>query len=274
MDAPTNNLENKHLADRVIRSIMGPISRLYGALLGLFCDPGPIFPSDYIPWIPELETHWQTMREEMDRVMRNHDIPSFDEVVAGEAGIADYRWKVFTFRIYGTLDITDNCKQCPKTYALIRDLPGVTTAWLSILEPGKHVRAHRGPFRGVLRCLLALKVPGKPGDCRIRIEDQMYHFQEGKCLIFDDTFEHEVWNDSDDYRAVLFLDVKRPLPIPVRWLNDFVLWLIGVLVVPRLADRSRAVASPRQATTAPSPGDPIAPAPSRSEKEEALQSRS
>lgn len=239
--------------DRLIRSIMGPIARLYGWLLGLVCDPGPVFSRTYYPWVTELESHWSEIRREMDQVQQASELPSFDQVVAGEAGIADYRWKIFMFRLYSTTDIEENCARCPRTYQLIRDLPGITTAWFSILEPGKHIRAHRGPFRGVLRCLLPVKVPGPAGSCRIRIADQVHVFEEGKCLIFDDTFEHEVWNDSEGERGVLFLDVKRPMPAPFRWLNDLVLWLIGLIVVPRLADRARAVPAARSDATGSMP---------------------
>ncbi len=59
----------------------------------------------------------------------------------------------------------------------------------------------------MLRCHLALRVPGP---CRLRVEDATVTWEEGKVLVFDDTCEHEAWNDGDDTRVVLFVDFVRP----------------------------------------------------------------
>jgi beta-hydroxylase len=101
------------------------------------------------------------------------------------------------------------------------------TAMFSILAPGKHVPPHRGPYKGVLRYHLALLVPQPRNRCRIRIADQLRHFEEGKSLLFDDTFVHEVWNESSGHRAVLFVDIVRPLPWPLSWMNRLAIWAIS-----------------------------------------------
>ncbi len=93
------------------------------------------------------------------------------------------------------------------------------TAFFSILAPGKHIPAHRGAYNGVLRFHLGLIVPGPAGACRIRVADQICTWREGESLIFDDSFNHEVWNDTDGWRVVLFVDVARPLRRPWHWLN-------------------------------------------------------
>jgi beta-hydroxylase len=93
------------------------------------------------------------------------------------------------------------------------------TAFFSILAPGKHIAPHRGPSAGVLRYHLGLKIPVQAERCRIRVRDEYAHWREGASLVFDDTYEHEVWNDTDEERVVLFLDVVRPLPFPVAQLN-------------------------------------------------------
>jgi ornithine lipid ester-linked acyl 2-hydroxylase len=71
----------------------------------------------------------------------------------------------------------------------------------------------------LIRYHLALKVPEPREACRIRLADQIAYWEEGKSLIFDDTHFHEVWNDTDDYRVVLFLDVERPLRFPLSLIN-------------------------------------------------------
>jgi beta-hydroxylase len=102
----------------------------------------------------------------------------------------------------------------------------MTTAMFSILSPRKHILDHRGPYKGVLRYHLGLIVPEDAESCRIRVGEDYRHWQEGKSMVFDDTFNHEVWNDTEETRVVLFVDVMRPLPFPESLIN----WLIVKLI--------------------------------------------
>ncbi len=96
----------------------------------------------------------------------------------------------------------------------MREIPGMTTAMFSILSPRKHILPHRGPYKGVLRYHLGLIVPQDAEACRIRVGEDIRHWEAGRSMVFDDTFNHEVWNDTDETRVVLFVDVLRPLPEP------------------------------------------------------------
>jgi beta-hydroxylase len=208
-------------------------------LLAVASQRGPFFKTDDLQWVNELEKNWVAIRDEMVAQVEQAQLPSLDQVSRGERSISDQRWKVFLFRFY-MIDMEDNRQRCPATSRLIDRVPGMTSAMFSILEPGKHIPPHRGPFSGVLRYHLGLHIPNPPESTRIRVDNDTRFWQEGKSLLFDDTFEHEVWNDSDDYRAVLFLDVKRPLPIPVRWLNDLLLWLLATFIARHLIDKEVA----------------------------------
>jgi len=84
-----------------------------------------------------------------------------------------------------------------------------------------------GPYKGVLRYHLGLIVPQDAEACRIRVGEDIRHWQEGKSMIFDDTFNHEVWNDTDETRVVLFVDVLRPLPEPDSTINRAIVKAIG-----------------------------------------------
>lgn len=127
------------------------------------------------------------------------------------AGISnDDRWKTFFFRIYG-YEVEANSRRCPRTRELLRCIPGMTTAMFSILAPSKQVPAHVGPFKGVLRYHLGLQVPATDDRCGIRVGDTVRHWEEGKSLVFDDTFVHEAWNHTDQDRVILFVDFLRPL---------------------------------------------------------------
>jgi beta-hydroxylase len=101
------------------------------------------------------------------------------------------------------------------------------TAFFSILSAGKHIPPHRGPYKGVIRAHLGLIVPEPRERCRIQVGDQFAHWEEGKVMVFDDCYPHQVWNDTAGIRVVLFLDIVRPLRFPVNLLNAFILKLIA-----------------------------------------------
>ena len=105
------------------------------------------------------------------------------------------------------------------TARLLAQTPDIRNAMFSILAPRMHIPPHRGPTNGIIRIHLGLIVPGGADACRIRVGDQIFGWEEGKCVVFDDSFEHEVWNDTDHERVVLFFDVDRPMHVAGRWLN-------------------------------------------------------
>ena len=180
----------------------------------------PVYkPSDFA-WVAGVEAQWQTIRAELDQVLKFRDqMPSFHEILKEVSTITtDDSWKTF-FLLSAGMDCSENAARCPQTMRIIGEIPGAVTAFFSILAPGKHIPAHRGAYNGVLRFHLGLLVPGPEGACRIRIADQICTWREGESLIFDDSFNHEVWNDTAGWRVVLFVDVARPLRQPWHWLN-------------------------------------------------------
>jgi beta-hydroxylase len=199
------------------------------ALMRRFSKVGDarFFDKALFPWAAGIEADWKEVRAELDQVLRYvDDIPNFQDISEENRAITDdERWKTFFFRAWG-IRIASNCARCPRTDALLDRIPGVTSAFFSILMPRKHLPAHRGPYAGVLRYHLGLMVPD-PDGCRIRVGSEIGHWREGESLIFDDTYEHEVWNDTDRVRVVLFVDVVRPLPRPLAAMNALVIGLIA-----------------------------------------------
>lgn len=184
----------------------------------------PVYTRDQFPWVGEVEAGWRAVRAELDEVMHFRDqMPSFQDIIKEVGAIQkDDQWKTFFLSGIG-MDCEANARRCPETMKLLRKIPGMKTAFFSILSPRKHIPPHRGPYVGVLRLHLGLLVPEPREKCRIRIADQIHTWEEGRCLVFDDTFNHEVWNDTEGYRVVLFVDFARPLRPPWNRLNEWVL---------------------------------------------------
>lgn len=176
------------------------------------------------PWALEIEKEWHLIREELDDLLeRREELPNFQDISPDVSSITtDNNWKTFFLLGYG-VDCAENQKACPETTRIMKKIPGLKTAMFSILSPGKHIPAHRGPYNGVLRYHLGLKVPEPSEQCRIRIDDQILTWDEGEGMIFDDAFDHEVWNDTEGVRVVLFVDFVRPVKFPVNLINGFVL---------------------------------------------------
>jgi beta-hydroxylase len=187
----------------------------------------PFFGEAQFPWITDIESRWRDVRGELDHVLRYvNEIPNFQDISEENRALTDDdRWKTFFFRAWG-IEIASNCARCPRTAALLDRIPGVTSAFFSILMPRKHLPPHRGPYAGELRYHLGLIVPD-PRGCRIRVDDQVGHWAEGRSLIFDDTFEHEFWNDTDAVRVVLFVDIARPLPPLLASVNALIIRAIA-----------------------------------------------
>ena len=188
----------------------------------------PFFSPSEFAWIPRVEAGWTAIRDELRALLGERArIPSLHEVSAGEAMLTqDDKWKTFWLYAYGR-KIAENCRRCPETTRLIEAIPGMKTAFFSILAPRKHIPEHRGPYTGVLRYHLGLIVPRQKEACRIRVGPDLAHWEEGRSVVFDDAYPHEVWNDTDEERVVLFLDFARPLPLPVSLVNEAMIRLIS-----------------------------------------------
>jgi aspartyl/asparaginyl beta-hydroxylase (cupin superfamily) len=207
--------------------ILAPIERFIGrrSLVG----DGAFLALERFPWVDHVERNWEVIREELEHVLEDREaLPNFQDISKDQIEITDDdRWKTFFLYGYG-FEAKLGVEMCPRTAALMREVPGMTTAMFSILSPRKHILDHRGPYKGVLRYHLGLVVPYEAQQCRIRVGDEIRHWEAGKSMIFDDTFNHEVWNDTDETRVVLFVDVLRPLPFPESAINRLIVKAIGI----------------------------------------------
>jgi beta-hydroxylase len=184
-----------------------------------------------VPWVAELEKHWAVIRAELDvLLLAKEKIPNFQDIEVTQNFLTrDDRWKSYVFYNLGHT-IERSVHECPRTSALIKAVPGVTYAMFSIFDGRKALAPHRGPYNGILRYHLAVKVPTDILACGIRVGRDIRHWEEGKSLLFDDSFKHEAWNNSDETRVVLFLDVLRPLPPLLDRLNRAVIAFLSKTV--------------------------------------------
>jgi aspartate beta-hydroxylase len=185
----------------------------------------------------EFVAAWQALRDEAMVLARSlAEVPRFHEVMESQADISanDARdWRIFIVKAYGKL-IKRNALRCPRLSALLAAHPEVVSASLSFLAPHKYVPPHRGPFRGILRFHLGLSVPlnadGVPAAV-LTIDGVPHRIGDGDSLLWDDTYTHEVDNDSDQMRLALLLDVRRrDLPLDMEVLSRCLIRIVGASV--------------------------------------------
>ncbi len=231
-------MEHKTLWDRTVEltirvgeRILAPIERFIGkrSLVG----DATFFPLERFPWVEHIEDNWEVIRDEAAALLDDRDaLANFQDISKDQIEITDDdRWKTFFIYGYG-FEAKLGVEMCPRTAALMREIPGMKTAMISILSPAQ---AHPRPPRPVQGRAALPPRPDRPRGRRELPHPRRRGLPPlgggARSMIFDDTFNHEVWNDTDETRVVLFVDVMRPLPSPESAINEGIVKAIGVLAV-------------------------------------------
>ena len=165
-------------------------------------DSEPWFQPQAFPLAVELERRFQSIRAEILALEPSRFSPESERIE--RTG----KWDVIFLYERGRRH-DDVCEACPVTTSVIEGDGAMRTAagliYVSRMRAGTHIAAHRGPTNLRLRCHLGITVP--KGDCAIRVQDESRRWSEGRCLVFDDSYEHEAWNHADADRIVLIVDL-------------------------------------------------------------------
>ncbi len=171
------------------------------------------------PWLDDVESATDAIRSELIDVMK--DPQAFSPYVTGHANrptnnqqgmLNNPAWSAYYLWKNGE-PVAGNTERCPKTLNALRNaplsvVPGRSPSVLfSLLRSGAHIPPHNGLVNTRLICHLPLVVPGRS---RFRVGNETREWVEGRAWLFDDTIEHEAWNDSDRTRVILLFDVWRP----------------------------------------------------------------
>jgi aspartyl/asparaginyl beta-hydroxylase (cupin superfamily) len=206
------------VANRILMwlgSLMSPFSKL---------PNDPILANKDFPWSNLLEDNWQYIRSEVQVLLeKQKDLPNIQDIQPAESLLTtDNHWKTFFLQGFGH-KAERNRELCPYTAKVLDQIPGLLTAFFSILHPGKHIPAHKGIFKGIVRTHLGLVIP-ETGECMMRVDKAFIHWKPGKVVFFDDTFNHEVWNNTDSIRIFLLIDTIRPYKFNfIKKINQYII---------------------------------------------------
>ena len=192
------------------------------------------------PALLQLDKNFSVIQSELTALLAERDtMPRYHDIDPNQNYISrstPRRWSVFMLYFLDE-DFSTNQARCPRTSEILARIPDLFQCFVSILEAGKSVPAHGGPYLGYLRYHLGIKVPAN-NPPSIRVKDHTHIWQEGESILFDDSWEHEVFNESNDDRMVLIVDVLRPMPWYASWINR----LFTATFAKRYARRVRQIA--------------------------------
>ncbi len=175
-------------------------------------------PADF-SWVPAIEAAADDIRKELKGLLAA-GLDGFRPYIRTDANrprlddspLADNKdWSAF-FLCENGARFEEAIAQCPVTWQAVQSaplpqIPNSPTVMFSLLRAGARIAPHTGTHNTRLVCHLPLIVPP---DCRFRVGNETREWEEGKILVFDDSIEHEAWNDSDQDRVVLIFDIWRP----------------------------------------------------------------
>lgn len=168
---------------------------------------GPVYAAEDFPVVDYLQEHCAAIRADVVRFMKD---PGAMVPVEEQQLVANGAWDQLILYERGHR-FDENCAALPAVAALLEQLPpedmSAGVVMLSKLDPGTHIAPHCGHTNGRLRIHLGLLVPA---DTVMRVGETTVEWQEGQCLVFDDSYEHEVWHTGDKSRLVLIFDVFHP----------------------------------------------------------------
>jgi hypothetical protein len=101
----------------------------------------------------------------------------------------------------------------PHLVSLLKKTPEIKSCVISVIEPGIRIPIHVGYYKGIMRYMIPTHVPTERDKVFLCVNGKKYHWTEGEGVLWDDTFAHKVYNNSNEIRVVVYMDVVRPLPL-------------------------------------------------------------
>ena len=171
----------------------------------------PYVSIESIPQLKVLKDNWKTIRKEAEAVLAQGEVKVSDK--HDDAAYEPFfrrGWKRFFLTWYRKDSHPSARKLCPKTLELLDNLPCIKAAAFTFLPAGTKLGNHRDPYAGSLRYHLGLITPNS-NECAISVDNQIHSWRDGEDVLFDETYVHHAYNNTDVDRLILFCDIERPM---------------------------------------------------------------
>jgi hypothetical protein len=225
------------------RIYMNPIEALYmlSALITLgtrtpeFLDKDVYFPMNRVFEDPD---NFKEIKEEVENILEKtgggDSLTMTSETFSGQNKYigSDIRCKNGITKAWRLINIKAGDeysavahKYFPNLVRLLRSVPQIGTCSISVLQDGVHIPIHVGYYKGIMRYMIPIVVPKDRENVFLCVNELKYCWTEGVGVLWDDTYPHKVYNNTDEIRVVIYMDVVRPLRCGLNCLNLFIIWL-------------------------------------------------
>jgi aspartyl/asparaginyl beta-hydroxylase (cupin superfamily) len=187
----------------------------------------------------ELESNWQDIRQEGHELyesLPNKDINYLNNYHMNMGEETKCHWTTIPLRLFGR-DSIIHMGKCPLLEKILREHPEIKSCLFSIMDSGKIIKPHVGPYDGLLRYQLALDIPKitmssnssiTKSECYLHVGGEKYEWIEGKGILFDEANLHGAINTTSQKRIVLLIDLERPYSLLLfRIINKGILWVLN-----------------------------------------------
>jgi aspartate beta-hydroxylase/beta-hydroxylase len=168
-------------------------------------------PYALFPEARKLDYQFDQIKAEVTKLIETRDVRRYGDIDPLRAAEVSTDWRLYYAYMLGEANPMAY-RDCPTFVDFAERTPRVVNAIIAILEPGVTLKAHEGPYAGILRYHLPLIVP-ENNPPRLRVDQEVHTWKEGEAILIDDTFEHEVYNESDGRRVMLIIDIRRPMGV-------------------------------------------------------------
>jgi len=226
-----------------VRIYKNPIEALYmmSAILTLgirtpeFLDKDAYFPMNRVFEDP---ANFDALKEEVENILEKtgdgDSLTMTSETFSGQNTYigSDIRrengktkaWRVINIKAGDQYSAVAH-KYFPSLVRLLRSVPQIGTCAISVLQDGVHIPIHVGYYKGIMRYMIPIIVPKDRENVFLCVNELKYYWTEGVGVLWDDTYPHKVYNNTDKIRVVIYMDVVRPLRWGLNTLNRFILLL-------------------------------------------------
>jgi hypothetical protein len=225
------------------RIYMNPIEALYmmSAIITLgirtpeFLDKDSYFPKNRVFEDP---ANFEALKEEVENILEKtgdgDSLTMTSDTFRGQNTYigSDIRrengkmkaWRLINIKAGDEYSVVAN-KYFPSLVRLLRSVPQIGTCAISVLQDGVHIPIHVGYYKGIMRYMIPIIVPKDRENVFLCVNEIKYSWTEGVGVLWDDTYPHKVYNNTDEIRVVIYMDVIRPLSWGLNALNRFILLL-------------------------------------------------
>jgi beta-hydroxylase len=202
-----------------------------------FLDKDKYFPNNYLFEKPE---NFKILKKEVEDLISKTDngdsllmmsktLNGANEVVGSYRNIINDKvkaWRFVNIKI-GKEFTKDAYQHFPFLVKLLEDLPEVTACAISVLQEGVRIPIHTGYYKGIMRYMMPIIVPKDRDNVFLCVNEKKYNWTEGEGVLWDDNFPHKVYNNTNEIRVVIFMDIIRPLCGVANYLNKQFINLIS-----------------------------------------------